>query len=67
MPRPRTAGDYQDGIIAASRASLAEAMTALGAYREALVLVGGVVRKPPRRILRSGPLLRGSNCTVSLA
>lgn len=41
MPRPRTAGDYQDGITAASRAGLAEVMTALGAYRDALVLVGG--------------------------
>jgi hypothetical protein len=41
MPKPRTAGDYQDGITAASRSGLAEVMTALGAYREALVLVGG--------------------------
>lgn len=41
MPRPRTAGDYQDGITAASRAGLAEIMTTLGAYREALVLIGG--------------------------
>lgn len=35
------ARDYQDGITAASRSGLAEAMTTLGAYREALVLVGG--------------------------
>ncbi len=41
MPKPRTAGDYQDGITAASRSGLAELMTALGAYREALVLIGG--------------------------
>lgn len=41
MPRPRTAGDYQDGITAASRSGLAEVMTALGAYRDALVLIGG--------------------------
>jgi len=41
MPRPRTARDYQDGITAASRAGLAEVMTTLGAYRDALVLVGG--------------------------
>ena len=41
MPRPRTGGDYQDGITAASRAGLAEVMTALGAYRDALVLIGG--------------------------
>lgn len=41
MPRPRTAGDYQDGITAASRSGLAEVMTVLGAYRDALVLIGG--------------------------
>ncbi len=41
MPRPRTAGDYQDGITAASRSGLAEVMITLGAYREALVLIGG--------------------------
>ncbi len=41
MPRPRTARDYQDGITTASRAGLAEIMTALGAYRDALVLIGG--------------------------
>ncbi len=34
MPRPRTARDFQDGITTASRAGLAEIMTALGAYRE---------------------------------
>ena len=43
MPRRRTAGDYQDGITAASRSGLAEAMTVLGAYRDALVLIGGWV------------------------
>lgn len=41
MPHPRTAGDYQDGITAASRSGLAEAMTTLGSYRESLVLIGG--------------------------
>lgn len=41
MRRPRTAGDYQDGITAASRSGLAEVMTTLGAYRDALVLIGG--------------------------
>jgi len=41
MPRPRTAGDYQDGITAASRSGLAEVMTALGAYRDSLVLISG--------------------------
>ncbi|MBI4401372.1 MAG: hypothetical protein HY581_07065 [Nitrospirae bacterium] len=41
MPRPRTAGDYQDGITTASRSGLAEVMITLGAYREALVLIGG--------------------------
>jgi hypothetical protein len=41
MRRPRTAGDYQDGITVASRAGLAEVLTALGAYREGLVLIGG--------------------------
>ncbi len=41
MRRPRTAGDYQDGITAASRSGLAEVMTVLGAYRGALVLIGG--------------------------
>ena len=41
MPRPRSAGDYQDGITAASRSGLAEVMTVLGAYRDALVLIGG--------------------------
>ena len=34
MPRPRTARDYQDGVTTASRAGLAEIMTALGAYRD---------------------------------
>ncbi len=41
MPKPRTAGDYEDGVTAASRSGLAELMTALGAYRDALVLIGG--------------------------
>jgi len=41
MRRPRTATDYQDGITVASRSGLAEVLTALGAYREALVLIGG--------------------------
>jgi hypothetical protein len=41
MPRPRTAGDYQDGITSASRSGLAEVMTVLGAHRDTLVLVGG--------------------------
>jgi hypothetical protein len=41
MRRPRTARDYQGGITAASRSGLAEVMTTLGAYRDALVLIGG--------------------------
>ncbi|MBI2554994.1 MAG: hypothetical protein HYV92_11430 [Candidatus Rokubacteria bacterium] len=41
MRKPRTARDYQDGITAASRSGLAEVMTTLGAYRDALVLIGG--------------------------
>ena len=41
MRRRRTASDYQDGITAASRSGLAEVMTAIGAYRDALVLIGG--------------------------
>ncbi len=41
MPRPRTAGDYADDVTAASRVGLAELVTILGAYREALVLIGG--------------------------
>lgn len=41
MPRPRSAGDYQDAITAASWAGLAEIMLALGAHRDALVVVGG--------------------------
>ncbi|MFQ5946671.1 MAG: hypothetical protein ACE5NC_10560 [Anaerolineae bacterium] len=41
MRRLRTAGDYQDGITVASRSGLAEVMTTLGAYRDALVLIGG--------------------------
>lgn len=41
MARRRTARDYEDDVTAASRAGLAELMTALGAYRDALVLIGG--------------------------
>jgi hypothetical protein len=41
VPRPRRARDYQDTVTAASRTGLAEIMTALGAYRDALVLIGG--------------------------
>lgn len=41
MPRPRIADDYQDGVTASSRSGLAEVVIALGAYREALVLIGG--------------------------
>ena len=41
MPKPRTAEDYGDDITAASLSGLAELMTALGAYRDALVLIGG--------------------------
>ena len=39
--RPRTARDYEGGITAASRTGLAEIMRTLGAYRNALVLIGG--------------------------
>jgi hypothetical protein len=41
MARPRTARDYEDDVTAASRIGLAELMTVLGAYRDALVLIGG--------------------------
>ena len=41
MPKPRTAEHYGDDITAASLSGLAELMTALGAYRDALVLIGG--------------------------
>lgn len=41
MTKPRTAQDYEDEVTAASRVGLAEIMTALGAYRDALVLIGG--------------------------
>lgn len=41
MAKPRTARDYEDDVTAASRLGLAELMTVLGAYREALVLIGG--------------------------
>jgi hypothetical protein len=41
MARRRTARDYEDDVTAASRAGLAELMTVLGAYRDALVLIGG--------------------------
>lgn len=40
-PPPRTARDYEGGITAASRTGLAEIMTTLGAYQDALVLIGG--------------------------
>ena len=40
-PKPKTARDYEDEAAAASRVGLAEIMTALGAYRDALVLIGG--------------------------
>ncbi len=40
-PPRRTARDYEAGITAASRTGLAEIMTTLGAYRDALVLIGG--------------------------
>lgn len=41
MAKPRTVRDYEDDITAASRVGLAEVMTVLGAYRDALVLIGG--------------------------
>lgn len=41
MAKPRTARDYEDDVTAASRSGLAELMTVLGAYRDALVLIGG--------------------------
>lgn len=41
MPKPRTAENYGDDITATSLSGLAELMTALGAYRDALVLIGG--------------------------
>ena len=41
MTKPRLAADYDDDITAASRSALAEVMTTLGAYRDALVLIGG--------------------------
>lgn len=41
MAKPRTARDYEDDVTAASRLGLAELMTVLRAYREALVLIGG--------------------------
>ncbi len=41
MAKPRLAADYDDDITAASRSALAEVMTTLGAYRDALVLIGG--------------------------
>lgn len=41
MAKPRTARDYDGDVTAASRSGLAELMTVLGAYREALVLIGG--------------------------
>lgn len=41
MAKPRTARDYEDDVTAASRVGLAEIMTVLGSYRDALVLIGG--------------------------
>jgi len=41
MAKPRLAADYEDDITAASRSALAEVMLTLGAYRDALVLIGG--------------------------
>jgi len=41
MARPRTARDYEDDVTATSRVGLAELMTVLGGYRDALVLIGG--------------------------
>lgn len=43
MAKPRTARDYGDDVTAASRVGLAEIMTVLGSYRDALVLIGGWV------------------------
>jgi hypothetical protein len=41
MAPRRTTRDYEDDVTAASRVGLAELMTALGTYRDALVLIGG--------------------------
>ena len=41
MAKPRLAAYYDDDITAASRSALAEVMITLGAYRDALVLIGG--------------------------
>ena len=41
MPGRRHARDYEDDATATSLVGLAEIMTALGAYRDALVLIGG--------------------------
>lgn len=49
MAKPRTARDYEDDVTAASRLGLAELMTVLGAYREALVLIGGWAPYTARR------------------
>ena len=54
MPRPRTVQDYQDGITTASRAGLAEVMATLGAYRDALVLIGGWAEPDTARQGRRG-------------
>lgn len=43
MPPERTAQTYSPGITAASKSILLEVMTALRAYRDALILVGGWV------------------------
>ena len=41
MAPRRTTRDYEDDVTAASRVGLAELMTTLGTYRDALVLIGG--------------------------
>lgn len=62
MARPRTAFDYQDGITAASRSGLAEVVTTLGAYRDAMVLIGGWA---PYLILESAPAAEGLESSAS--
>lgn len=41
MLKPRTISDYSDSVTRASRSVLLEVMTAVGEYRQAIVLVGG--------------------------
>jgi len=41
VPGRQHARDYEDDATATSLVGLAEIMTALGAYRDALVLIGG--------------------------